>query len=128
MPKKTYLHKRAKSAVYYFRCRIPNDLLSCYEDKREIIYSLKTRDHHEAMRRVAIEAGKQQIEFEDLRRSLVNAQNPPKRACTPMLKSSVWVCCGRAACWKPTTSKGWMAIPTKPLMNRVSALRIPSTT
>ena len=79
MPKKTYLHKRAKSAVYYFRCRIPNDLLSCYEDKREIIYSLKTRDHHEAMRRVAIEAGKQHIEFEGLRRSLVNAQNPPKR-------------------------------------------------
>lgn len=79
MPKQTYLHKRAKSAVYYFRCRIPNDLLSCYEDKSEIVFSLKTRDHHEAMRRVAIEAGKQQIEFEALRRSLVNAQNPPQR-------------------------------------------------
>ncbi|BBP03572.1 hypothetical protein TPL01_11110 [Sulfuriferula plumbiphila] len=82
MPKQTYLHKRAKSAVYYFhyfRCRIPNDLLSCYEDKRDIIFSLKTRDHHEAMRRVPIEAGKLQTEFEALRRSLVNAQNPPRR-------------------------------------------------
>jgi len=63
----------------YFRCRIPNGLLSCYEDKREIIFSLKTRDHHEAMRRVSIEAGKLQTEFEALRRPLVNAQNPPKR-------------------------------------------------
>jgi len=79
MPKQTYLHKRAKSAVYYFRCRIPNDLWSCYEDKREIIFSLKTRDHHEAMRRVPIEAGKLQTEFEALRRTLTNAQNPPKR-------------------------------------------------
>ena len=78
MPKQTYLHKRQKSAVYYFRCRIPNDLISSYDDKREITFSLKTRDHHEAMRRVSIEAGKLQTEFEKLRRSLVNAKNPPK--------------------------------------------------
>jgi hypothetical protein len=49
MPKQTHLHKRAKSAASYFRCCIPNDLLSCDEDKREIIFSLKTRDRHEAM-------------------------------------------------------------------------------
>ncbi|MHB1676775.1 MAG: DUF6538 domain-containing protein [Sulfuriferula sp.] len=79
MPKQTYLHKRLKSAVYYFRCRIPNDLISSYDDKREISFNLKTRDHHEAMRRVSIEAGKLQTEFEKLRRSLVNAKNPPKQ-------------------------------------------------
>jgi integrase len=79
MSKQTYLHKREKSAVYYFRCRIPNDLLSHYDNKREIIYSLKTRDHHEAMRRVSIEAGKQQTEFEALRRTLVNTQKSPKQ-------------------------------------------------
>jgi hypothetical protein len=78
MPKQTYLHKRLKSAVYYFRCLIPNDLISSYDDKREITFSLKTRDHHEAMRRVSIEAGKLQTEFEKLRRSIVNAKNPPK--------------------------------------------------
>lgn len=70
---------RSPLSTIYFRCRIPNGLLSCYEDKREIIFSLKTRDHHEAMRRVPIEAGKLQTEFEALRRTLINAQNPPKR-------------------------------------------------
>lgn len=57
MSKQTYLHKRVKSVVYYFRCRIPNDLLSSYDNKREITSSLKIRDHHDAMRLVSIAAG-----------------------------------------------------------------------
>ena len=58
MAKQTYLHKRAKSTAYYFRCRIPKDLTCHFKDSREITFSLQTHDYHEATRMVSIEAGK----------------------------------------------------------------------
>ena len=79
MAKQTYLHKRAKSTAYYFRCRIPKDLTCHFKDSREITFSLQTHDYHEATRMVSIEAGKWQAKFEQLRRSTTSAKTLVKR-------------------------------------------------
>ncbi len=42
MPKHTRLHQRSGSKNYYFRARIPTDLLDDYQPRKEICYSLKT--------------------------------------------------------------------------------------
>lgn len=37
-----------RGAVYYIRVRVPSDLLDYYAPKKEITYSLKTKDPREA--------------------------------------------------------------------------------
>ncbi len=53
--------------VYYFRQRIPKDLLQHYAPKLEHIYSLKTTDHREAERLTRLESVRWDAEFERVR-------------------------------------------------------------
>lgn len=56
-----------RGSVYYFRCKVPVDLQDHYSPKKEIIYSLKTKDHREALQRVKVESLKQDQEFSRIR-------------------------------------------------------------
>jgi hypothetical protein len=42
-----------RGAVYYHRCKVPTDIVATY-GRREVTYSLKTRDLSEAVRRVKV--------------------------------------------------------------------------
>ena len=74
MGKVAYLCRRKGSSSYYFRCKIPVDLLDHYAPKKEVIRSLRTPERIEALSRVKIEALKQDQEFAEARRRL--AQEP----------------------------------------------------
>lgn len=61
----TNLHRRG--GAYYVRVRIPSDVLWMHGDKKEIKYSLRTKDLAEARRRLRIEVVRIQKGFDDLR-------------------------------------------------------------
>lgn len=73
MPGHTRLYRRG--AVYYHRAAIPKDIADTYP-KAEETFSLKTKDHAEALRRVRIEAVRVDEKFAAHRRRL-EAQNAP---------------------------------------------------
>ncbi|MFK5996599.1 MAG: hypothetical protein QM492_00655, partial [Rhodobacterales bacterium] len=52
MPSHTRLYRR--NATYYHRAVVPKDIIDSY-GKTEETFSLKTKDHIEALRRVKIE-------------------------------------------------------------------------
>jgi hypothetical protein len=56
-----------RGATYYFRAKVPQDLLKHYSPKRELKFSLDTRDRSEAVRRVRVESVKLDQEFAALR-------------------------------------------------------------
>ena len=64
MTKHTRVMRRG--AVYYFRCKIPADLIEHY-GKREITESLRTKDAKEALRRVRTRSLEQEEAFDRLR-------------------------------------------------------------
>lgn len=68
VPKHTRLHRREGSRNYYFRAKVPADLLPFYGGKREIYYSLKTSNPREALERVRLESVKLDQEFAEKRR------------------------------------------------------------
>ena len=55
-----------RGAVYYFRCKIPTDLIDHY-DKREIVESLRTKNATEALRKVRKRSEAQEQEFDRVR-------------------------------------------------------------
>jgi integrase len=65
MPKQTHLHNRR--GTYYFRCRVPVDLLDYYAPKKEISRSLKTKDYKQALKLVRTETVRQDEEFSRVR-------------------------------------------------------------
>jgi integrase len=65
MCKHTRLKRRG--AVYYFRCKIPADLIEHYGGKREILESLRTADPKEALRKVRTRSEQQEQEFDQVR-------------------------------------------------------------
>lgn len=67
MPKTTNLYRRG--STFYFRIRIPKDLLDYYGGKREIQRSLKTSDYKTARQKVSIEKVHQEAEFQNYRSS-----------------------------------------------------------
>lgn len=69
MKSQTHLVKRGSK--YYFRARVPADLVTQY-GKHEIYFSLRTSDKAEALQRVRIEQLKLDQEFHQ-RRSLLSA-------------------------------------------------------
>ena len=77
MPRTTHVVRRG--ATYYFRMRIPADLLDHY-GKKEITLSLKTKEQAEANRKGHIEALRYLDEFESIRsnpkRDALNALSP----------------------------------------------------
>lgn len=58
-----------RGAVYYIRVRVPSDLLDYYAPKKEISYSLKTKDPREAKRKGNLERVKIDQQFAEARRS-----------------------------------------------------------
>ena len=64
MTKHTRLMRRG--AVYYFRRKIPADLIDHYS-KREITESLRTKDPREAVRKVRSRLLQQEQEFDRIR-------------------------------------------------------------
>ena len=71
MAKHPRLHRRG--SVYYFRAKIPLDLLLHFAPAKERIYSLRTSDRREAEERVRVEGVKFDQEMAEARR-LRNAQ------------------------------------------------------
>jgi len=65
-----HLQRRGSSGNYYFRVRIPSDLLEVYAPKKEIVFSLKTKDPKEAKARFRVEAVRVDQEFAEHRRRL----------------------------------------------------------
>ncbi|MGR3760647.1 DUF6538 domain-containing protein [Roseobacteraceae bacterium NS-SX3] len=73
MPKHPRLMRRG--ATYYHRAAIPKDIADTYP-KREETFSLKTKDHREAMRLVRIAAADVDRRFDDHRRRIERLANP----------------------------------------------------
>ena len=65
----TYLHKHAKTHVYYHRRIIPDDIRHAFKGSREYKRSLQTKDLREAKRRNAKETVKSDALFERMRQS-----------------------------------------------------------
>ena len=63
------IHVFNRSGTYYFRRRVPKDLLSLYPSS-QIIFSLKTKDRKEADRLARIESVRLDQEFEQKRSQL----------------------------------------------------------
>lgn len=70
VPGHTNLARRG--AVYYHRCKVPTDIVETY-GRREVTYSLKTRDLTEAVRRVKVAAVETMKAFDDHRRTIREA-------------------------------------------------------
>ena len=56
-----------RGAAYYFRAKVPVDLLKQYSPRREIKFTLNTNDRADAERRVRLESVKLDEEFAALR-------------------------------------------------------------
>lgn len=65
-----------RNGSYYFRCKVPNDLLTHYRGRKLIQRSLNTHDPREAKRLVILESAKQEEEFAVLR---ANTTSVPQR-------------------------------------------------
>src|SRR5687767_1843259 len=61
------LMRRSGSRNYYFRARVPVDLIEHYAPRKEFTFSLQTSDRREAERRARVESVKLDQEFEALR-------------------------------------------------------------
>jgi len=77
MRDQTHLFNR--DGTYYFRARIPADLLPHLSPKREVVTSLRTKDKTEAKRLVSAMVLQVQQEWDTLRRSLADG---PRRSIT----------------------------------------------
>lgn len=64
-----------RNGVYYFRAKIPADLLPFYEPKREIKFSLNTKDKQRAWQLAQIESQRLDAEFEQRRRPSAEQQS-----------------------------------------------------
>jgi len=71
MRTQTYLVRRG--ATYYFRIRIPQDLIKHYDDKDELKVSLRTNDRFEAAQRAREKAIQLHDEFDERRVALARA-------------------------------------------------------
>ena len=63
-------HLITRNGTYYFRRRIPSELLKYYSPKLEVIFSLKTKDLREAERLSRAESARLDIEFDRLKNNL----------------------------------------------------------
>ena len=57
-----------RGRTYYFRLRVPQDLLPVYYPKKELTFSLKTRDFHQALENARLRAIQLDQEFREHRR------------------------------------------------------------
>lgn len=95
------LSRRANSATYYFRAKIPADLAKHYAPKREITFSLRTRDKAEAIRKVRLESARLEAEFTTMRQRYrldseiaVKFSDTPSRPLARMTDEQIQRICG----------------------------------
>ncbi|VXB32604.1 site-specific integrase [Massilia sp. 9I] len=69
----TGLVRDKKSGVYYLRRRIPTEILSQYPGKKEVTFSLKTKDSRTAVERLRREDAKLYAEWDKARERLARA-------------------------------------------------------
>lgn len=69
-----------RSRSFYFRLRVPTDLLEAYAPKTELKFSLKTEDYKEAQSRILLRAQQLEQEFCEHRRKLKAQPQRPKAA------------------------------------------------
>ncbi len=65
-----------RGATYWYRRRIPKDLLGHYNGKTEITYTLRTKDHADALARLSVENVKWDTEFAGKRNGSATAPTP----------------------------------------------------
>ena len=80
MSKFTNLVRR--NAVYYFRARVPQDIVDTF-GKTEVTFSLKTKDHKEAVAKLRKESAKVEADFDAHRRELARLAQPQLEDITP---------------------------------------------
>lgn len=59
-----------RRGIYFVRICVPVDLLAAYKPKKQLLKSLKTKDHKEARKRVTLEKALIEAEFESRRKKL----------------------------------------------------------
>ncbi|WP_288841832.1 site-specific integrase [uncultured Deefgea sp.] len=69
----TGLKRDKASGVYYLRRRIPSDILTCYPGKKELTWSLQTKDYKTAVERHRREEAKLTSEWDQFRAKLMKA-------------------------------------------------------
>ena len=69
--RETRLVKRG--GQFYYRARVPSDLVLHYKPKREFRFSLRTADRAIAKRRVLDESIRMLTEFEQVRRAVISS-------------------------------------------------------
>ena len=72
-----------RGRTYYFRLRVPQDLLPVYDPKKELTFSLKTRDFHQALENARLRAIQLDKEFREHRRRLAEQQEQALAAPSP---------------------------------------------
>ena len=68
-----------RGRTYYFRLRVPQDLLPVYDPKKELTFSLKTRDFHQALENARLRAIQLDQEFREHRRRLAEQHGLDRR-------------------------------------------------
>ncbi len=63
-----------RNAVYYYRSRVPNDLLETF-GKSEVKFSLGTKDYKEAIKKIRIEAARVETLFEEHRQEIARTSS-----------------------------------------------------
>lgn len=71
-----------RNAVYYFRARVPQDIVDTF-GKTEVTFSLKTKDHKEAVAKLRKESAKVEADFDAHRRELARLAQPQLEDITP---------------------------------------------
>lgn len=72
-----------RGRTYYFRLRVPQDLLPVYDPKKELTFSLKTRDFHQALENARLRAIQLDQEFREHRRRLAEQKEQALATATP---------------------------------------------
>ena len=93
MPGHTRLYRRG--ATYYHRAVVPKDIIATY-GKREETFSLGTKDHAEAARKVRLAAVEVDRRFDEHRRRLKHAEEPALAELTPQQIAPLPIGRGRA--------------------------------
>lgn len=74
------LHRRSGSRNYYFRAKVPTDLVEHFDGKREVCFSLRTDSFKEATQKARIESVKFDQEINEIRRKVESLQQAQEQA------------------------------------------------
>jgi hypothetical protein len=70
MPKCPGVYRRGESTSWWFRRRVPQDLLAYYAPRKEFAHSLETKDYKQACEKARLEYVRLDQEFAEVRKKL----------------------------------------------------------